>query len=135
MASLHLRAKLVVLGGLGILCFIFPGSARAGGVSPICPNEDLAGRRLEDQSFGATIFCVYETSPNHFYCIYDATNGDLSTDNDAGFCPATAVTPMAAPTPTSSAPAPALTPWGLIVAVILLASVGAFALRLRMRSH
>src|SRR4030095_9900087 len=57
-ASLHLRAKVIVGGGLRILCLILPGSARAGGAF-ICPNKDLAGRSLADQSFGTTIFCSY----------------------------------------------------------------------------
>jgi hypothetical protein len=54
----------------------------------MCPNEDLAGRSLEDQSSGTTIFCSYG---NGFSCIYNETTGDLQTDNDGGNCPANAV--------------------------------------------
>jgi hypothetical protein len=82
-----LRAKVIVGGGLSILCLILPGSARAGGAF-ICPNKDLAGRSLADQSFGTTIFCSYG---NGFSCIYNTTTGDLQTDNDGGNCPANAV--------------------------------------------
>ena len=135
MASLHLSAKVIIGGGLGILCLILPGSSRAG--SLICPNEDLAGRSLEDQSFGTTIFCSYGIG---FNCTYNGSTGDLESDNDGGNCPAKAVGPMVAPTATptptrAAAPAPALTPRGLMLAAILLVSFGAFALRHRMRSH
>jgi hypothetical protein len=82
-----------------------------------------------DQSFGTTLFCAYGVG---LTCIYNMTTGDLETDNDGGNCPSTAVTFMGAP---STAAAPALTPWGLMSAVTLLASLGTFALRHRTRNH
>jgi hypothetical protein len=94
----------------------------------VCPNEDLAGRRLEDQSFGSTIFCSYGIG---FDCTYNMTTGDLLTDNDGGNCPSNAMPSILAPTAT---PTPALTQWGLMVAAILLVSFGAFALRHRPRA-
>jgi len=101
----------------------------------VCPNKDLAGRSLQDQSFGSTIFCSYGFGLN---CIYNATSGDLMTDDDGGNCPSTAMTPMVAPTATprsAAAPAPALSVSGLIVAAILLVGFGIFELRHRMRRH
>jgi hypothetical protein len=120
---------------LGIVCLILISPSRAGAGSLVCPNKDLAGHPLQDQSFGSTIFCSYGIGLN---CIYNMTTGDLMTDNDGGNCPSNAVTPMAAPTATprsAAAPAPALTSWGLMVAAIVLVSVGVFELRHRMRRH
>jgi hypothetical protein len=31
-------------------------------------------------------------NPTDFYCVYDPDSGLLTTDNDAGFCPANAIT-------------------------------------------
>jgi hypothetical protein len=128
MVSLHLSAKVIIAAGLGILCLILPRSSRADGVSFICPNQDLAGRPLQDQSFGTTVFCAYGRSLN---CTYNGATGDLLTDNDGGDCPSNAVVSIGAP----ATPAPALAPWGVMVTAILLVSFGAVALRHRMRTH
>lgn len=88
--SLHFRAKVMIGAGLGMLCLILPSPSRAGGGSFVCPNQDLAGRSLEDQSFGPPLFCSFGQG---FDCTYNATNGDLEADNDGGNCPAIAVGP------------------------------------------
>jgi len=123
MVFLHARANGMIAGALGIiLCLILAGAARA---DFICPNQDLAGRALLDQSFENNIFCVYGSGLN---CTYNATTGDLLTDNDGGDCPSNAIVDVGTPTGT---PAPVLTAWQLMVTAILLVSFGAVALRLR----
>jgi hypothetical protein len=104
---------------------MLPGSSRADLI--VCPNEDLAGRALGDQSFGTTIFCSYGLNVN---CIYNATTGDLEVDNDGGDCPAEAVVFTGAPTGTPSG-APAMTRWGLLAAAGMLAGIAGIALRRR----
>ncbi|HSP96656.1 MAG TPA: hypothetical protein VL049_05365 [Candidatus Dormibacteraeota bacterium] len=100
-----------------------------GGGSFVCPNEDLAGQRLEDENDGTTIFCVYGIG---FECIYNMTTGELVTDNDGGHCPANAVVFTGAPTGTPNG-APALTPSGLLAAAGMLAGIAGIALRRRLR--
>jgi hypothetical protein len=61
-----------------------------------CPSEDEAGFALGESDLTSDpIFCSYPAfpgeNPNDFYCTYNPSNGDLVTDNDAGFCPPTAV--------------------------------------------
>ncbi|EDR01554.1 uncharacterized protein LACBIDRAFT_295588 [Laccaria bicolor S238N-H82] len=61
-----------------------------------CPSQDMAtfpvGTTTND---GTTMFCSYPAfageDPNDFYCKYSATTGQRTQDNDAGFCPNTAV--------------------------------------------
>jgi hypothetical protein len=119
--------------GLGIGCLILIGPTRTVAGSLVCPPKDLAGRSLQDQSFGTTIFCAYGIGLN---CIYNATTGDLMTDNDGGNCPANAVTDIVVPTATPrSASAPALGAWGSMLAALLLGSFGVFTLRHRTRSY
>ena len=125
MPSMHPKAKILIGVALGLVCLILPGSSRAGSI--VCPNEDLAGRALQDQSFGTTIFCAYGIDLN---CIYNATTSDLEVDNDGGDCPAQAVVFMGAPTGTPSG-APAMTPWGLLAAAGMLAAIAGIALQRR----
>ena len=125
MPSLHLRAKVIIGVVLGMVCLIRPGSSLAGSI--VCPNEDLAGRALQDQSFGTTIFCAYGINLN---CIYNATSGDLEVDNDGGDCPAEAMVFTGAPTGTPRG-APAMTPWGLLTAAGMLAGIAGIALQRR----
>ncbi|KAJ6508346.1 hypothetical protein C8R45DRAFT_786534, partial [Mycena sanguinolenta] len=63
-----------------------------------CPTQDEAGFPIANHSNSrGVLFCSYPAvpgeDPNDFYCTYDSSspNGDLITDNDAGFCPPTAV--------------------------------------------
>jgi hypothetical protein len=59
-----------------------------------CPPQDEAGFPLGPGSTNPT-FCSYPAfsgeNPNDFFCTYSATTGALTQDNDAGFCPPTAV--------------------------------------------
>jgi hypothetical protein len=61
-------------------------------------------------------------------CVYDNTTGRLSDDADSGLCPSAAIGSGMTNPPIS---APTLTPWGLIIAALLLSGVAAFALRYR----
>jgi hypothetical protein len=112
-------------GVLGVLCLMLAGAARAGNGEIVCPNADLAGRALQDQSFGATVFCSYGSGLD---CIYNASTGDLEVDSDGGNCPATATIFMGAP-PGPPTGAPALTRWGLVAAAGALAGIAGLALR------
>ncbi|KIJ94055.1 hypothetical protein K443DRAFT_684076 [Laccaria amethystina LaAM-08-1] len=61
-----------------------------------CPSTDQAGFPLGNSSDdGTTLFCSYPAfpgeDPNDFFCKYSSTGGGLRDDNDAGFCPGTAV--------------------------------------------
>ncbi|KIK05419.1 hypothetical protein K443DRAFT_675197 [Laccaria amethystina LaAM-08-1] len=61
-----------------------------------CPSTDQAAFPLgTNNSDGTTLFCSYPAfageDPNDFYCKYSATTGKITQDNDAGFCPGTAV--------------------------------------------
>ncbi|KIK05415.1 hypothetical protein K443DRAFT_675194 [Laccaria amethystina LaAM-08-1] len=61
-----------------------------------CPQVDEAGFGLGNNSNdGTTVFCSYPAfagePPNDFFCTYSNTDGHLTQDHDAGFCPATAV--------------------------------------------
>jgi hypothetical protein len=61
-----------------------------------CPPQDEAGFPLGDSSnSGGVLFCSYPAfpgeNPNDFFCNYNSSSGVLTQDNDAGFCPATAV--------------------------------------------
>jgi len=123
MAALHLRLDSIVGVGLIILCLIFilPGSSRA---AVACPRKDLAGHVLTGGGpGGGGIFVCNYTFPG--FCTY-LVGGALFSDRDQGFCP-----PSAASLGESPAPVPALTPWGLALAVILLISFAAFTLRRR----
>jgi len=60
------------------------------------PPEDEAGFALGDTSnTGGIIFASYPAfageNPNDFFCDYSNSSGALTDDNDAGFCPGTAV--------------------------------------------
>lgn len=60
-----------------------------------CPPQDAGGFPLGTSNATADpIFCSYPAfvgeDPNDFFCTYSATTGALVTDNNAGFCPATA---------------------------------------------
>ena len=73
-----------------------------------CPPADEAGFPLGDTDYTTDpFFCSYPAfpgeNPNDFYCTYSATTGALVTDNDAGFCPATAVNRAAARDSTGTA--------------------------------
>ena len=125
MPSLRLRAKVIIGVVVGLACLTLPGSAGAGSI--VCPNEDLAGRALQDQSFGTTIFCAYGIGLN---CVFNATTADLEVDNDGGDCPAQAVVFMGAPTGTPSG-APAMTPWGLLAAAGMLAGIAGIGFQRR----
>lgn len=62
----------------------------------VCPPTDNAGFAVGDNSdTSPTLFCSYPAfsgeSPNDFFCDYNDQTGVLTTDNDAGFCPGTAV--------------------------------------------
>jgi hypothetical protein len=61
-----------------------------------CPPTDEAGFPLGNSDTTSNpIFCSYPAfsgeNPNDFFCTYNPTTGVLVTDNDAGFCPGTAV--------------------------------------------
>ena len=82
-----------------------------------CPSEDEAAFPLgNNDDTGGVFFCSYPAfageNPNDFYCTYNdvcstfslldllidlqiQSNGNLITDNDAGFCPATALSTCA----------------------------------------
>jgi hypothetical protein len=77
---------------------------RASGTSSCytCPPQDEAEFPLGSNSdSGGVLFCSYPAfageNPNDFYCDYNDQTGALTTDNDAGFCPATAVASNCAP--------------------------------------
>ena len=142
---IHFAARSIV--SFGMVALILPNTARAFS----CPAEDGAGFPLGVHcDDGSNLFCSYPggADPNVFYCTYSNTTGALVTDHNKGLCPANAVdsgsepmcpaaTPTATPTTTPTgaiaAPAPTLTPWGMMVAALLLTGVAAFALRYRMR--
>jgi hypothetical protein len=149
----HLAARRIVYGGLGLLAFILPGPVRA---ACTCPPKDNLGFPL-GQSDESTdpIFCSYPAvpgeDPNDFFCTYNSTTGQLVEDHDAGLCPATAncsgptstptttplgptITPSTTPTSTApTAPVPVLTPAGLSFLALLLIGFGTFAVRQRTR--
>lgn len=61
-----------------------------------CPPQDGAAFPLgENENDGTTLFCSYPTfagqNPRDFFCEYSSTTGALTEDDDAGFCPNSAV--------------------------------------------
>ncbi len=98
------RGTSVFWAGVGLLCLLLPGSVLAQSCFQ-CPSEDLAGFPLGTSDTSTDpIFCSYPAfsgeNPGDFYCTYSAGTGSLVTDNDAGFCPGTAVeSGPCAPTP------------------------------------
>jgi hypothetical protein len=61
-----------------------------------CPSADEAGFAVGSTNTASNpIFCSFPAfsgeNPDDFYCTYSPSTGALVTDNDAGFCPATAV--------------------------------------------
>jgi hypothetical protein len=61
-----------------------------------CPASDRGGFPLGlSNPSSDPIFCSYPAvpgeNPQDFFCTYSATDGLLVQDNDAGFCPAVAV--------------------------------------------
>src|SRR5215813_8237515 len=99
------RARLIVLGGLGLLVPMLPGSVRAAAPVFVCPPLDLAGRPVEAQSISGTeLFCRYQTVPNDFFCKYFLDTGLLLQDHDDLKCPPVAsIGSAATETPTSAA--------------------------------
>ena len=78
-----------------------PGTAVAPPPHQHCPAQDGAGFTLgEHDETTDPIFCSYPAfpgeNPNDFFCTYDASDGQLVQDHDAGFCPANAVSTSAA---------------------------------------
>jgi len=122
MAALYLRLNSIVGGGLVMLCLIFvlPDSSRA---AVACPSKDLVGHNLVGGQPGGGIFTCFYAFPGH--CLYNA-DGTLFRDMDRGFCPPSAVSLGQSPTAV-----PALSPWALTLAVVLMTSFAAFALRHR----
>jgi hypothetical protein len=193
MATLHLRAKVIIGAGLGLLALTVPASVHAF----MCPPSDQLGFGVGpapdyQNDCGGILFCSYPAvsgeNPNDFFCTYNLATGALIADNDAGLCQPSApagtspgcpsggtptmtgtatqtatatatgtATTTATPTRTlvptggacsspeecasgvcrdgrcvrAPAGAPALTPWGLLAAVVLLAGSGLWALRRR----
>ena len=133
-SSIHLAARSIVL--LGMVALILPNSARAFS----CPAEDDAGFPLGVHcDDGSNLFCSYPggAGPNVFYCTYSNTTGALVTDHNKGLCPTNAVdsgsepmcpaaTPTTTPTGAIAAPAPTLTLWGYVGAVLVLMGVAMF---------
>ena len=71
-------------------------SGTAPGTTYACPPQDEAGFPVATYSItGTTLFCSYPAfpgeNPTDFYCNYDTGTGILTKDNDAGFCPGSAV--------------------------------------------
>jgi len=71
---------------------------RASGVSScfVCPSTDEGGFSSGDNSdTNDVLFCSYPAfpgeDPNDFFCTYNDATGALIEDQDAGFCPGTAV--------------------------------------------
>ncbi|KDQ52596.1 hypothetical protein JAAARDRAFT_40205 [Jaapia argillacea MUCL 33604] len=67
-----------------------------------CPGTDQAGFGIGQHSNdGTTLFCSYPAfageNPNDFFCDYSATDGHLTQDNDAGFCPGSASSSACSP--------------------------------------
>jgi hypothetical protein len=125
MAAQHLRLNSIVGVGLVILCLIFilPSSSRA---AVGCPKKDLAGHALTGGGpGGGSIFVCNYTPPG--FCTYQI-GGALFSDRNQGFCPLSAASLGESESPT---PVPALSPWGLALAVILMTSCAVFALRRR----
>jgi hypothetical protein len=108
----RLNEKLGLLAGrllpglaLVVLFLILPTAASA---QFTCPPQDQAGFPLGQSNLTTNpIFCSYPAvpneNPNDFFCTYSKTTGNLVQDNDAGFCPATAVGTAAAPPTISKA--------------------------------
>ena len=74
-----------------------------------CPPQDNAGFSVGSppsyqSDSGGVWFCSYPAFPGEtatdFYCTYSDSSGALITDNDAGFCPATARSGTNSPTGT-----------------------------------
>ncbi|KJA20629.1 hypothetical protein HYPSUDRAFT_42941 [Hypholoma sublateritium FD-334 SS-4] len=90
---------LVTLSLLGTQSLVFadPGPSAVPTTTYFCPGADEAGFSLANTNLASDpIFCSYPAVPGEnqddFFCTYSATNGHLVTDNDAGFCPSSAVT-------------------------------------------
>jgi len=116
---------------LALAALMLPSAAHAFS----CPPRDNADFPVDvNCDDGSAIFCSYPggADPDVFFCTYSNTTGALVSDHNKGLCPASAVDsgsesacPPATPTaaPTGVAPAPTLTPWGLVAALVLLMGV------------
>jgi hypothetical protein len=81
------------------------GPAIVGGYEP--PPQDLAGfGECCTSNSGGVLFGSYPAfsgeNPDDFFCTYSDSSGHLITDNDAGFCPANAVSTGSTPGTTAS---------------------------------
>ena len=119
----RLKSYVRVGGGLVIVCLIciLPGSSHA---AVACPSKDLVGHTLTGGQPGPSgpFICFYSFPGT---CTYNE-DGSLFKDDDRGHCPPSAVSIGESPTPV-----PALGPWGLTLAVIVMTSFAALALRRR----
>ncbi len=82
--------------GTGTALFTDTETLAGSGSTFTCPPTDEAGFPVGDTDYTVDpIFCSFPAfsgeDPNDFFCKYSATTGTLAADNDAGFCPATAV--------------------------------------------
>ncbi len=88
--------------GTGTPLFTDTETLSGSGSGFTCPPADQAGFSVGVTDYTVDpIFCSYPAvaneNPNDFYCTYSSTTGALVTDNDAGFCAATAVGTASSP--------------------------------------
>ena len=80
-------------------------SANVSGVPTVvylCPPTDLAGRALQSSNSTGGLTCIYQTTPNDYFCVYFSYDGLLKQDHDAGFCPPVADVGMGEAIPTGT---------------------------------
>ncbi|KAG8939473.1 hypothetical protein FRC03_006284 [Tulasnella sp. 419] len=122
----------MLLSQFGLMLFVslvtakahHPRSSPGLCVEQSCPEKDLGDFALDSNAPNQTgnpgLYCDYPANPEEYgdyYCIYDPSTGNLTTDNNLGACPPNATShqtacgrkrsPKSSPPDVASEPKPA----------------------------